>query len=65
MNPKPQWIIQADVALKRAARRAREIAAQTHTPLHVIRDGKVVKLMPALEDGLLREDPAVYHIKKP
>ncbi len=65
MKTKPQWIIQADAALKRAARRARELAARTGTPLHVVRDGKVVKIMPALEDAVLREEPAAYGVKKP
>ncbi len=32
-------------ALKRAALRAREIAAQTGTPLVIYKDGKIVKLM--------------------
>jgi hypothetical protein len=29
-------------ALERAARRAREIARQTHTPCYIVRDGRVV-----------------------
>lgn len=33
-------------ALRRAARRARELAARTNTPLVIWRDGKVVKLYP-------------------
>ena len=32
-------------ALRRAAKRAREVAARTGTPLVVVRDGKVVKLV--------------------
>lgn len=65
MKTKPQWIIQADAALKRAAQRARELAARTGTPLHVMRDGQVVKLMPAIEESVLREAPAAYGVKKP
>lgn len=65
MTTKPQWIIQADAALKRAAKRARDTAARTGTPLCVYRDGKVVKVMPALEDAVLREEPAAYGVKKP
>jgi len=66
MKTKPQWIIQADEALKRAARRARELAARTRTPLHVMRDGQVVKLMPSLHDeAVLREEPAPYGARKP
>jgi hypothetical protein len=34
-----------EAALKRAARRAREIAAQTGTPLVIYKNGKIVKLM--------------------
>lgn len=47
MKTKPLWIDQADAALKRAARRAYELAASTGTPLHVMREGKLVKLMPS------------------
>lgn len=46
MKTKPEWIQQADNALKRAAKRAREIARRTNTAVHVIRDGKIIKLMP-------------------
>jgi hypothetical protein len=66
MKPKPQWIIQADEALKRAAQRARELAARTHTPLHVMRDGRMVKLMPSpLDEAMLREEPPAYSARKP
>jgi len=34
-----------EAALKRAALRAREIAAQTGTPLVIYKNGKIVKLM--------------------
>lgn len=34
-----------DVALKRAARRAREIAERTNTPLVIYKDGQVQKRM--------------------
>jgi hypothetical protein len=44
---KDNWIQQADEALKRAATRARELAARTNTPLHYIKDGKLVREMPA------------------
>jgi hypothetical protein len=30
----------------RAAKRARDVAARTNTPVHVIRHGKIVKLIP-------------------
>jgi len=33
----------ADQALLRAARRAREIARRTNTPLVIVRDGKLVE----------------------
>ena len=35
------------LALRRAARRARELAARTHTPLYWMQEGRVVKLYPA------------------
>jgi hypothetical protein len=38
------WIQQADIALKRAALRAREVAERTNTLVHVINDGKMVAL---------------------
>jgi hypothetical protein len=33
-------------AIRRAARRARKLAAQTGTPVYVIREGKVVNVNP-------------------
>jgi hypothetical protein len=65
MKPKTDWIQQADNALRRAARRARDVAERTRTPLHVMRDGKIVKLMPVVEDLVLREEPALYGTTKP
>ena len=49
MKTKTNWIQQADTALKRAAKRAREVAARTNTAVHVVKDGKIVKLMPATQ----------------
>ena len=34
-----------EAALRRAAQRARELAAQTGTPLVIYKNGKIVKLM--------------------
>jgi hypothetical protein len=34
-----------EAALRRAALRAREVAAQTRTPLVIYKNGKIVKLM--------------------
>ncbi len=45
MKRKANWIQQADAALMRAAKRAREVAEQTNTPLIVMRDGKIVDLL--------------------
>ena len=64
MKRNANWIQQADAALRRAAARARELAEQTNTPLHVMRDGKIVKLMPASEHLVLREDPPPYGGKR-
>jgi hypothetical protein len=65
MKRKSNWIQQADDALQRAARRAREVAARTNTPLHVMRNGKIVKVMPGAGDLVLREEPPAYGAKKP
>jgi hypothetical protein len=62
---KTNWIQQADNALKRAAKRAREVAVRTNTPLHVMRDGRIVKLMPGAGDMVLRKEPPAYGGKKP
>jgi hypothetical protein len=65
MKAKTNWIQQADNALQRAAERAREVAERTNTPLHVMRNGKIVKVMPAAGDMELREEPPGYGRKKP
>ena len=39
MKTDAPWIKQADQAMQRAALRARKIAKQTNTSLHVFRDG--------------------------
>jgi hypothetical protein len=44
------WIQQADQALVRAAARAKALAASTGTPIHIMKDGKVVKIMPEIPD---------------
>ena len=51
MKPNDNWIDQAEVALKRAAKRAREIAEQTNTCVYVMKDGKIVKLGPSVKKG--------------
>jgi len=43
--PKDSDLVGVDKALKRAARKAKELAIKTHTPLYVFEDGKVVDLM--------------------
>lgn len=40
----------ATIALIRAAKRARQLAAQTGTEIVVIRDGKLVREIPKLEE---------------
>ena len=65
MKTKTDWIQQADNALRRAARRARDVAERTRTPLHVMRDGKIVRLMPVVEDLVLREEQPHYGTTKP
>lgn len=56
MKTKPDWIQQADHALQRAAKRARELAERTKTPLHVMRGGRIVKITPG-ELALREESP--------
>ena len=65
MKANTDWIQQADNALQRAAQRAREVAERTNTPLHEMRDGKIVKLMPAASDQRLQEEPPTYGARKP
>jgi hypothetical protein len=50
------------VALRRAARRAREIAVQTDTELVVVRNGVIQYIRPEVTGGApsLREPPADY-----
>ena len=49
MKAAKTWIQKADDAMKRAAKRAREVAAQTNTAVVVLKDGKIVNLMPGKE----------------
>ena len=59
------WIQQADDALRRAAKRAREVAARTNTAVIVQKDGKIVKLIPGAGELAVRDQPAEYGVKKP
>ena len=65
MKANTNWIQQADNALQRAAQRARDLAERTKTPLHVMRNGKIVKLLPGASDQMLQEEPPAYGAKKP
>lgn len=60
MKTNSDWIQQADQALQRAAKRARELAERTNTPLHVMRNGKIVKVMPGAGKLALREESPGY-----
>lgn len=40
--PKDSDLRGADAALKRAAKKARELAVRTRTPLYVYEDGKII-----------------------
>lgn len=59
------WIQQADDALKRAAKRAREVAERTGTCVLVQKDGRIVKLFPGGGERALREEPPPYGEKQP
>lgn len=65
MKTNANWIQQADNALQRAAKRARELAERTNTPLHVMRNGRIVKIMPGAADAVLHEEAPAYEAKKP
>ena len=43
------WIQQADQALIRAAARARAVAASINTSIHMMKDGKIVEILPEKE----------------
>ncbi len=47
------WIQQADQAMIRAAARARAVAASTRTSIHIMKDGKIVKILPEKDDPQL------------
>ena len=49
-----ELLAKVGVALRRAARRARAIAAQTNTPIVVYENGKVVKKKVAKKQGRVR-----------
>lgn len=57
MNTQQTAILKgADAALKRAARRAREISARTRTPLVTYKDGQVQKRMIVRESSSAESD---------
>ena len=41
---KNPYILAADAAMRRAARRARELGRKTNTPVYVLRNGRIVDL---------------------
>ena len=45
MRFKKNWFEGADAALRRAAKKARELSERTGTPLWVMKDGKIVDLL--------------------
>lgn len=51
-----KWAEGADAAMKRAAKRAREIARQTGTYIVVMRDGKLVYETPGPEPDRVEEE---------
>ncbi len=55
----------------RAAARARALAASTNTPIHIMRDGKIVEIRPAKDDQqedleltVVRDDTPPYGNQK-
>ena len=65
MKTTTTWIQQADDALKRAAKRAREVAERTGTCVLVQKDGRIVKVFPVGGERVLREEPPPYGEKQP
>ena len=63
MNTTANWIQQADAALKRAAKRAREVAERTDTAVHVLKGGKIVNLLQDRAAWVLREEAPPYGAK--
>jgi hypothetical protein len=73
------WFQQADQAMIRAAARARSVAASTGTSIHIIKDGKIVEILPTKEVrypapikfqeepelSVVREDTPPYGNEKP
>jgi hypothetical protein len=63
------WIQQADQAMIRAAARAKAVAASTHTPIHIMKDGKIVEILPEKEGqrpipAALREEPELSVVRE-
>jgi hypothetical protein len=56
MNPKPiskeldEEVRNVTAALMRAGQRARIIAAQTHTDIVIVRNGKLIKEVPVMQE---------------
>jgi len=59
-RPRHPDLINADAALKRAARRALDLALQTGTACWVLRDGKMVDI--AAEAALREKKPTSRHV---
>ena len=47
------WIQQADQAMIRAAARARAVAVSINTSIHMMKDGKIVEILPKKKDQRL------------
>ena len=59
-QPRDPDFVGAEAAIRRAARRARDVARRTGTPLVLWRDGKVVHVHPdevELADRVAEDDP--------
>ena len=70
---------QADQAMIRAAARAKALAASTNTPIHIMKDGKIVEIRPEVDSqpgtavrsreeqefSIVREDSPPYGGERP
>ena len=64
MNDTRSWFDIADDAMARAALRAREIAKITNTSLHIMRDGRIIEILPNGEEIMCQESPKLEQFAK-
>ena len=63
------WFEQADQAMIRAAARAWDLAANTNTAIHIMKDGKIVEIrptkgMPYPASAMLQAEPELSVVRE-